>query len=367
MTRGEEFAAKRDRLRALLEARGLGAVLLARRSHFAWLTCGGQNHVAAASEIGAGVLVVTREKVFLLSSNIETARQLEEECFDLPIQPAPYPWHAERTDKPAALAKLLSGLEHGSDGSGGGVDLAADLIRLRHPLLPSEMNRYRLLGQAAEEVLNGTCRALKPGMTEFEVAGLLAGGCLARGLEASVRLVAFDERIDKYRHPLPTEKRLEKTALLVLGARKWGLNASLSRMVSFAPMGSDLRRKHDAVCRIDTVLNLASHPGARLGVILAQGIRQYEEEDFGEEWHRHHQGGLTGYEGRDIRAVPGSEHALAAPTAVAWNPSVTGTKSEDTFLVTESGVECLTEAKEWPMVWAQTDLGRLERPDILQP
>lgn len=365
MTRGEEFAAKWDRLRALLDSRGLGAILLARRSHFAWLTCGGQNHVAAASEIGAGVLVVTREKVFLLSSNIESARQVEEECFDLPIQPAPYPWYTERTDKSATLAKLLGGLEHGSDGSGGGVDLTADLIRLRHPLLPSEMNRYRLLGQAAEEVLNGTCKGLRPGMTEFEVAGLLAGGCLARGLDAAVRLVAFDERIDKYRHPLPTEKRLEKIALVVLGARKWGLNASVSRMVSFTPVSADLRHKHDAVCRIDTVLNLASRPGASLGDILAQGIRQYEAERFAEEWHHHHQGGLTGYEGRDARAVPGSEHTLTAPTAVAWNPSITGTKSEDTFLVTEAGLECLTEAKGWPMVSAQTDIGRLERPDIL--
>jgi hypothetical protein len=35
--------------------------------------------------------------------------------------------------------------------------------------------------------------------------------------------------------------------------------------------------------------------------------------------------------------------------AVAWNPSVSGGgKSEDTFLVEETGLRCLTQTGEWP-------------------
>src|SRR6266550_8911987 len=58
---------------------------------------------------------------------------------------------------------------------------------------------------------------------------------------------------------------------------------------------------------------------------------------------RHHQGGLTGYRGREVFAVPGDPTPLPEACAVAWNPSVTGGgKSEDTALVTAAGVEVIT-------------------------
>lgn len=58
-------------------------------------------------------------------------------------------------------------------------------------------------------------------------------------------------------------------------------------------------------------------------------------------------------------------HRLAADQGLAWNPSVTGTKSEDTILVTEAGVEILTATGSWPTVPVKTDRGVLLRPDIL--
>jgi hypothetical protein len=35
--------------------------------------------------------------------------------------------------------------------------------------------------------------------------------------------------------------------------------------------------------------------------------------------------------------------------AVAWNPSVHGSKIEDTALVTDSGIEILTRDERWPV------------------
>jgi Xaa-Pro aminopeptidase len=366
MTRQEEFAAKLARVRALLSEQHLGAAILSRRSNFAWLTCGGQNHVAAASEFGAGSLIVTRDQVFLLSNNIENTRLFEEECHGLSLVPLAFPWHLESVEKPSMLQMALGSFPFGSDGIGGGTDLSAGITQLRHPLLNPEVDRYRALGREAEEVMNRVCRSLRKGMTEYQVAAELAAGCLDRGMDSTVRLIAFDERIDRFRHPVPTGKTLEERALVALGARRSGLIVSLSRMVSLKPISEELRRRHEAVCRIDTVFNLSSQPGATLGGILSKGIAQYEREGFGDEWHLHHQGGLTGYEGRDVRATPECKVALSAPTAVAWNPSITGTKSEDTFLVTENGVENLTASSDWPKVRAETDIGMLERYDILE-
>ena len=75
-------------------------------------------------------------------------------------------------------------------------------------------------------------------------------------------------------------------------------------------------------------------------------VAAYAGQGFAEEWRRHHQGGRTGYRGREVFAVPGSQAVLPDACAVAWNPSVTGGgKSEDTALVTPAGVEVLTRTR----------------------
>ncbi|MEF8840999.1 MAG: hypothetical protein V5A62_05175 [Haloarculaceae archaeon] len=38
-------------------------------------------------------------------------------------------------------------------------------------------------------------------------------------------------------------------------------------------------------------------------------------------WREHHQGGATGFAGREWFATPGSETSLTLPTAYAWNPT----------------------------------------------
>jgi hypothetical protein len=50
-----------------------------------------------------------------------------------------------------------------------------------------------------------------------------------------------------------------------------------------------------------------------------------------------HQGGVTAYENREVQARLDSTHQIAVGQAFAWNPSITGTKSEDTMLLTEHG------------------------------
>ena len=85
----------------------------------------------------------------------------------------------------------------------------------------------------------------------------------------------------------------------------------------------------------------------------------YAETGFAEEWQLHHQGGLAGYEPREILARPG-ENTLAAPRmAFAWNPSAPGVKSEDTFLLLPDGTkEIITRTPALPRVDLTAVLGR---------
>ncbi len=50
----------------------------------------------------------------------------------------------------------------------------------------------------------------------------------------------------------------------------------------------------------------------------------------------------------------------------AWNPSITGTKSEDTILVGEDENEILTEIKGWPTYSVEVNRRIYQRPAILE-
>ena len=90
----------------------------------------------------------------------------------------------------------------------------------------------------------------------------------------------------------------------------------------------------------------------------------YAELGLPDEWRLHHQGGLTGYAGREIFATPDDLTILPPACAVAWNPSVTGGgKSEDTALVTGEGVEVITRTPKLPEL--PTAAG-IARPAIIE-
>jgi hypothetical protein len=69
----------------------------------------------------------------------------------------------------------------------------------------------------------------------------------------------------------------------------------------------------------------ATRPRRRLGEVLGDGAAAYATHGFAaEEWTRHHQGGPTGYVGRDPVATPGSSVQVVEDQAFAWNPSLPG-------------------------------------------
>jgi antitoxin VapB len=205
-------------------------------------------------------------------------------------------------------------------------------------------------------------------MTEEEIAAVLAEEVYARGLIPTVILAASDERIQKYRHPLPTDKRITDILMLVLCARRAGLVASLTRMVYFGrKLPEELARRHRAVQAVDSALILATRDGRAVGEIFKHGLVSYDANGFRDEWKLHHQGGPTGYQGRSFRARPGEQRRVSAPQAFAWNPSITGTKSEDTILALPGGAapKLLTYPVDWPTTQVEWGGEWVPRADIL--
>jgi len=364
MNRPEEWAHKLSEVRRWLAETGAAAVLVEEQGPFAWMTCGGDSHVSLGQQEGCASVLVTRERAFLLSADNEMARILEEELSPLPLEAVTFPWH-----EPTRARSLVDHLA----GSGpvvsdlGQLGLAranSSFAALRFTLLPPEVERYRRVGRDAAEAVETACEEARPGQREREVAARIVQGCAERGILPLVVLVAGDERIARYRHPLPTEQTWEHTLLVSLTGRRHGLHASLTRMVSAGEPDAELSARMAAVQRVDAALLLSSRPGISLGEALARGQAQYAAEGHPGEWELHHQGGLTGYRGRERFATPGERLALGPGQAVAWNPSITRVKSEDTALVTGDGLELLTVTPRWPRVEVRLPQGTVERPAL---
>ncbi len=208
--------------------------------------------------------------------------------------------------------------------------------------------------------------AARPGDTEYEIAGRLALEAESRGVQAIVNLAATDRRVFAFRHPLPTNKALGRYAMLVLCGRRKGLVCSITRLVHFGRLPDELRHKAEAAARVDTALVAATRPGQTLGEIFERGVAAYSEAGFPDEWRNHHQGGPAGYEPREFVANLESTEIVSSGQVFAWNPSIRGTKSEDSVLITEQGHQVLTAITGWPTVHVEVEGRPFERPAILE-
>ena len=359
-----EFETKQVRIQALLTGCKLDALLLQRVSSFAWATCGETSHVNTAATDGEAALLITPSGRHLITNNIEASRlEGEAKLLEQGWQFHVAPWY----DTPDTVVQLTQGLRLGADGPvPGAVDLSNDLARLRANLAPEEGERFRSLGRLCAEAMDSAARAVRPGQTEYEIAALLAHEAERRGAQAIVNLIATDERVFALRHPLPTGKKLERYAMLVLCGRRWGLVCSVTRLVHFGRLPDELRRKAEAVAQIDATFLAATRPGQTLGQIFQQATAAYAEAGFPEEWQWHHQGGPAGYEPREYVATLHSQDLVQAGQVYAWNPSISGTKSEDTILIGATGPEVLTAIDGWPVLVKAVDELELARPAILE-
>jgi antitoxin VapB len=230
----------------------------------------------------------------------------------------------------------------------GAKDVGSEVAKLRSSLTGAEGERFKKLGQLCAEAMVSSLLAVRPGMSEHEIAAVLSQETLARGVQPVVNLVATDERVYRFRHPLPTSKELEKYAMLVLCGRKWGLVCSITRLVHFGPLLAELRDRILATAQVNAALIETTRPGRCLGEIFEREQEMYAQLGYPDEWQKHHQGGLAGYEPREFLAVPGSQELVAQGQAFAWNPSITGAKVEDTILVGAAGNEILTLTPSLP-------------------
>src|SRR5215210_5699275 len=113
MTRTHSSAdrrSRRQRLRELMDRRGLGALLLRRSTNFAWYTGGADNRVDHASPFGVADILITRDAEYVFTNNIEAQRMREEQTPDFEV--VEHPWHEDEVN---ALREVVGDTPLGAD------------------------------------------------------------------------------------------------------------------------------------------------------------------------------------------------------------------------------------------------------------
>jgi Xaa-Pro aminopeptidase len=322
---------------------GLEALLLRRSVNFAWYTDGADNRVDHASPFGVADVLVTSDSEYVFTDNIEAPRMREEQTPNFEV--VEHPWHG---DEAGALRDVVGDVSLGADFPlEGAPDISEEVAPLRYILDPDALGRYRRAGADAAMAVAEAADSLEPGMSEREAAANLAAACRKRDLFSPVLLVAADDRIARYRHPIPHGGRIERRAMLVVSAERGGLYANVTRMVHFEEPDTELKRRQGAC---ETILRRMREEATRPGRTLANAFedcrRFYADEGFPDEWRLHHQGGMTGYASREVIATPRTRQEIQVGQTFAWNPSITGAKAEETFILDESGPAVITRVPE---------------------
>ena len=351
-----EIEIKTERIVELLLRKGLGGLLINSQHNFAWITGGSLNGIDLSRESGSASIFVRNDgKRFLLANIIEIGRMLSEEVSENDFEPVTFSWQAEK-ELGNSLTEMARRISPGTVASDIPLQPAIQAIdgliaSCRYQLTDEEILRYGALGSDAAKAIRNVFDVIRPGLTELEIAGRMRGELAKENIHSVVTLVAADERLEKFRHPVPTSNRWKQKVMIVTCAKRGGLIVNMSRIAFAGTVPDELAAKTEAAAYVNASLwsaTAAGSTGAELYRIAAQAYEQYGYPD---EIDKHHQGGATGYRTRDWVAHPKSLETVHINQAFAWNPSITGTKVEETVIVTQDGcVQCLTSSPEFPLI-----------------
>ena len=342
-------------IRRIYRKHGKKAMLIEKQYNLSWLLRW-RTHVNFASVNGSVDVLINNGEMYLVANNIEAVRILTEERH-AELHLCEYFWY-----EPEMRNKLIleiTGNDYITDG-----ECEEELRQLRSVLTDDEAAEFKELCGDAAQVMQQTCMLLQKGSTEFTIASLLAQKCLEREIEPVILLVASDERINKYRHPLPTASTIEEYVMLVMGVRRLGQYACLTRFLSFSEPSDELKRRRDAVFRLNAMLISDTRSGNSTAGLFNKLVDGYGKEGFPDEWKLHHQGGLGGYNSREYKASFTVDVPVRAGHVYVWNPSITGFKAEDTMLVENEGNTILTATEELPATDVEYEGKLVRQADI---
>lgn len=362
-----EIEGKLSKLREVMKEKNLDGIYISKQEHFAWVTAGGDNIVTRFVEDGICAIFITKDGQYFICNNIEMQRMIDEEYLDqLGFEGMGMWWYENRT------MEHVRGLigENGAFAADvplpGSSDANPMIRELEKVLTENEIGRYVHLGAVFSDVIENYMATIKSGDSELEIAGRLSAKMWESGLEPVLLLIASDDRIYKYRHPIPTEKKLEKLLMISCNARYKGLVTKITRMLHFGKIQEDFQLQYRQTADIENAMAAATKPGMDDIVPYNIAVKMYEDFGYHEMWKVHHQGGPQSYTNGFYLITPTTHNVIKLHQCYGYNPSITGTKTEDGFIVTEEGPLFITYPVAFPTLKSIVDGISFNRPGILE-
>jgi antitoxin VapB len=325
-----------------MKAKGLDAFVLRRNPNLAWAIAG-RAHVPTTIDMACFDLIITQESATAITNVVEAPRLIAEELpSEITVQTIK--WSEGRDPL------LPTGSKVGSDQPGADrIDLGVEVEMIRASLIESDLARFKEICVDAAVALGNAMKQVESTDREIDVAGLIAHSLWQADLEVAFLGVAGEERVHKFRHPLPTTAVVGNRVSASICAKRKGLIASVTRIVTFGSVSDQMVSDYTSIFKVEAALLDATIVGKPFSDPINAAIAAYSANGFdGDEWSKHHQGGPTGYLPRDWPANQGSARLIASNQPIAWNPTGKGWKAEDTIVATNSGVKMLSNDPDWP-------------------
>lgn len=356
MNHSEAFAGKINSLRTLMVEKKLDAIILRRNPNLAW-AISGRAHVPTTIDAACFDLVITESTTYAVTNAIEAPRLAAEE-FPNGLEIKVVQWWEGRSHG------LADGLQIGSDQPGAGLtDLGQEIEILRASFDSYDQIRIADISERASKALGDAMRETLQEDREIDVAARITAALWRNNLEVSFLGVAGQSRVKLFRHPLPTQSLIGNRASASICAKEKGLIASVTRIVAFGGVTPAEESEYASILEVEADLFDATVIGKPFSSVIDVATHSYGAHGFdSDEWHRHHQGGPSGFLPRDWPATQSSARLIQENQVIAWNPTGKGWKAEDTVITSASGVKILSLDSTWPHREVR---GRV-RPDILR-
>ena len=215
---------------------------------------------------------------------------------------------------------------------------------------PAELALMKLANEATLAVYEAVWKALKPGMTEQDISGLLAMAYARTGLngDASVNVgkyTASPHGSDKPQH------LVEGTPIIFDGGcRAGGYTSDITRTVVLGQPNDEIRKVFDIVLKAQTAALNTARPGVAMGDVDAAARKVISDSGYGPDYryfsHRLGHGiGLDMHEWDYL--VRGNTHLLEPGMTFSDEPGIYipdrfGVRLEDILYVTEDGAALMT-------------------------
>ncbi len=177
-------------------------------------------------------------------NRIESARNMEEEGLsNMGFTQLEYEWY--EGGELDVVKKVVPVDQVGCDMPIDGVRFVGNELKsLRYTLTPPEIERYLWLGEKTSQAVETVLTEMKQGDRESEIIGEMTRLLWRDGIGQVGYQAAADDRVYKYRHPIPTEQKIERYVMLNVMSIKWGLNVTITRLMHFGEIPEKLQKQY---------------------------------------------------------------------------------------------------------------------------